>query len=65
MFRHHSHIGTTACADLPHMLKDTHFTELRGSPKLETVASAQTNQRIEELAEVLARAIPPDFWDVK
>jgi len=37
MIRHHSHIGTAAWADLLRMLKDTHVSELRGSPKLKTV----------------------------
>ncbi len=31
----------------------------------QSLSSAQTDQRIEELAEELARTIPPDFWSVK
>ena len=37
MIPYHSHIGTTAWADLLRMLKDSELSELRGSPKLKTV----------------------------
>lgn len=31
----------------------------------QSLPSAQTKQRIEELADELARDMPPDFWEVK
>jgi predicted DNA-binding mobile mystery protein A len=31
----------------------------------QSLSDAQTKQRIEELAEELARDMPPDFWDLK
>ncbi|MEX0604458.1 MAG: mobile mystery protein A [Marinobacter sp.] len=31
----------------------------------QSLPSAQTKQRIEELADELARDLPPDFWEIK